>query len=87
MPRDRADRSSRAPGGSAHTQGGRRTPFVTRLPMVIALAIVLAIALFVIRSRWLGLVVLLGGYALVFLLFRFALRWPLVRILRFREPD
>jgi hypothetical protein len=60
---------------------------VTRLPMVIALAIILAIALFVVRSRWLGLVVLIGGYALVFMHFRFALGWPWTRILRFREPD
>ncbi|MFZ1994265.1 MAG: hypothetical protein WAU75_09160 [Solirubrobacteraceae bacterium] len=55
--------------------------------MVIALAIVLAIALFVVRSRWAGFVVLIGGYALVFMLFRFGLGWRWARILRFREPD
>jgi hypothetical protein len=43
--------------------------------------------LFVVRGRWLALVVLIGGYALVFMLFRFVLGWPWARILRFREPD
>ena len=65
---------------------GPKTPFLTRLPMVVALVVLLAIAVFVVREFWLGLLVLVVGDALVFLVFRYLFGWPWSRIRYGREP-
>jgi hypothetical protein len=66
---------------------GSKTPFLTRLPMMVALVLVLAIAVFVVREFWLGLAVIVGGDAVVVLLFRYVLGWPWSRIRHGREPQ
>jgi hypothetical protein len=54
--------------------------------MMVALVLVLAIAVFVVREFWLGLAVIVGGDAVVVLLFRYVFGWPWSRIRHGREP-
>ena len=71
---------------SPEPKQGPKTPFLTRLTMVMALRVLLAIAVFVVREFWLGMLVLVGGDPVVFLLFRYLFRWPWSRIRHGREP-
>lgn len=54
--------------------GGGSTPAAIRITRALAMGVVLAIAIFVIRSRWLGLLVLVAGDLLIILLFWFVQR-------------
>jgi hypothetical protein len=69
---DHAEHSDLPTGTSAESHSATGDTLAARMQLAVAMAIVLTIALFVVRSRWLGLAVLTGGDALVYVLWR---RW------------